>query len=462
MKLSSFKPIIIKNNISNIKFILKFSYNFLFRIILKSQNKIVEINLFNYLKYFLNKYNNINLVFFKDSYEFINNKFNNIHISKIKNFYPIILESKNYKLLGFNFYHWNISYLKKINNIFLINKGNSYNILHKYILSYENNLHFYNTKYSSFSPKQKNIYLILYNFNKKYKNLIIKNNNLNFTNIIKNSLLDNIKYINKTKDIISGLQHIETIFESKYTKYNSIIITKGYLIDKILCNNYDILNNIFITKILIFNNFKKYIINFENFITKNLLLVDISSIIKGGDLIQFNIYSPQLILDYKFLNLQSQFNLFIATKISFIFIQFLIVESLYKQYLSNNINVPIIHFEWIIKKMTSCVKIDYTGESSFNISDIISFNLIHLINLAYTQQGYKEILYKPLVLGVSKSILAYSGFLTAASFQETIKILLKSSLENQIDWLVDLKTKVILSDLINTGAGWYRFFNSFK
>nr|QEM01905.1 plastid-encoded DNA-directed RNA polymerase beta''B [Nephromyces sp. ex Molgula occidentalis] len=452
---------IIKNKIFNINFFLKFllKYNYILFI-----NNNINKNIYNYFKFILK--NNINkkfLSFQKEPYEFINkqSKFTFIQLLKYKK-YNLIIDNKNYKILSFKKYNLNDYIIHKINNLFIINKGFSYNILHKYILEISKNFLKSNKLKASLSPKKKELILNFNKFLKKYKFLNnLYNINYIYINTLLKNLYSNILYSKKGNDITSGLQYIETIFESKNNKYNSLIIKKGYLINKIFYNNYDLLNQIYINKIIIFNNYYNY--NFEFNISNNIksLLIDYSSIIKGGDLVQYINYSPHLILINKFLSLNTKLNQYISTKISFNFIQILNVESIYKQYIYNNINIPLIHFELITKKMTSWVKINFNGDTNLKLNDIISFNIIHLINIALYKNNYKTAFYYPLILGISKSILASSGFLTAASFQEIIRVLIKSALENQIEWLINLKTKVILSDLITTGTGWYRFFNKF-
>ncbi|KAF8819416.1 putative Rna polymerase C1 [Cardiosporidium cionae] len=128
-------------------------------------------------------------------------------------------------------------------------------------------------------------------------------------------------------------------------------------------------------------------------------------------------------------------------------------ESLCKQYINNGIRLPTIHFELIAKKMTSCVKLTSIGDTAFKYNDILPFNLIHTVNMALAYHGYTISYYKPHLLGISRSVLAYSGFLSASSFQETIKTLINSALESKVDWITDLKTRIMFADLITSGSG---------
>ncbi|KFG27580.1 putative DNA-directed RNA polymerase subunit beta, partial (apicoplast) [Toxoplasma gondii GAB2-2007-GAL-DOM2] len=71
--------------------------------------------------------------------------------------------------------------------------------------------------------------------------------------------------------------------------------------------------------------------------------------------------------------------------------------------------------------------------------NIISFNFVTTLNYVYSFFGYKQIIYKPIILGISKSILASSGFLATISFQETFRSLIKFTFKNTVNWLTDLK-----------------------
>ena len=151
-----------------------------------------------------------------------------------------------------------------------------------------------------------------------------------------------------------------------------------------------------------------------------------------------------------------------ATNLSQIFIFNLIVESLLKQYFKNGIVMPSIQFELIARKMTSFVKVNYIGDSAISENDIFDFNKLKILNYSLRLLGYEELLYYPVVLGITKSVLAGSGLLASISFQEIIKYLIKLSMEDSTEWLTDLKSKIITTDLIGTGSGWHRHFSKIK
>ena len=68
----------------------------------------------------------------------------------------------------------------------------------------------------------------------------------------------------------------------------------------------------------------------------------------------------------------------------------------------------------------------------------------------------------PLLLGITKSALNNPSFISAASFQETTRVLTKAAIEGQIDWLRGLKENIILGNLIPSGTGSQNYYNCFK
>nr|QEM01702.1 plastid-encoded DNA-directed RNA polymerase beta''B [Nephromyces sp. ex Molgula occidentalis] len=340
----------------------------------------------------------------------------------------------------------------------LIEKTSLHIGIHKDIIT--KNQYLFHSLTASSSPKYKQLLVQLHNLNsQKLTYSSCPSIVLPKTTSLLKELFSPLTGVKQAIDITYGLQHIETIFEAWRPKCNSFIITQGFLIDKISTQLYEDKSNLFVQKLLIFTQTNQSKLDFQYSSHIKSLLINKTSILSGGSLIQFINYSPHLILQYKYDNTLSYGTQFFASKSCFIFIQHLLLESLVKQYFIHGIIIPIIHFELIIKKMTACVKIIALGDTAFKYNDILPFNLIHMVNMALLYHGYTLSSYKPHLLGISKSILASSGFLTASSFQETLKTLIHSALETKVDWITDLKTRIMFADLITSGSGWYRFFN---
>nr|QEM01726.1 plastid-encoded DNA-directed RNA polymerase beta''B [Nephromyces sp. ex Molgula occidentalis] len=432
----------------------------------KSKTKALSFNTYKhtYTKIYNKFYNPLKDLIFNrfDNYEIINltpqSKSFIVHNLTNTN---CITDIKNYKLLTIpklNSFKYKLTSFSKLELPMLLVNNESHTLLHKYILPFNKYSLTNNNLSASTSPKQKQLlfhlkYYLQTPFLNLPKKFLFPPQNQLFK-----LLFNTLKSPTKATDIIYGLQNIETIFESKNLYDSSIIFPTGYILETI---NYS--NSVTTTSSL---RFKIFMLPQTVTLTtsKSILLTSglkkETSIIKGGDLFQSIQYSPQKILEFKFLALKTLFSQYTSSKISLIYIQHIIIESLFQQYKNNNIIIPQIHFELIAKRMTSYIKIISSGNTNFKVNDILPLNLINLINLANIYHGYNKSIYTPMVLGISKTILIYSGFLSASSFQETIKILIQSALETKLDWLMDWKSTLMFSDLINVGSGWYRFFNN--
>ena len=123
-------------------------------------------------------------------------------------------------------------------------------------------------------------------------------------------------------------------------------------------------------------------------------------------------------------------------------------------YSSNGIDVNEKHIEVVIRQMCSKVQILDTGESEFTIGDMISMPIIVNKNKELAAAGKSIIIFKRLVTGISKASLSTDSFLSAASFQETARVLVEAVLSGRKDSLSGLKENVILGQLIPAGTGY--------
>ena len=112
--------------------------------------------------------------------------------------------------------------------------------------------------------------------------------------------------------------------------------------------------------------------------------------------------------------------------------------------------------------MTTKVLITYEGNTSLLRREVIDLYHIQCINKILNNQKKKLACYVPLLLGVTKAALNNPSFISAASFQETTRVLTKSAIEGRIDWLRGLKENIIIGNLIPSGTGSRNYRNCFK
>jgi DNA-directed RNA polymerase subunit beta' len=112
------------------------------------------------------------------------------------------------------------------------------------------------------------------------------------------------------------------------------------------------------------------------------------------------------------------------------------------------------HIEIIIAQMLRKVKVEDVGDTSFLPGQIIDKFKFKEENKIIKEKGGKPATAKPLLLGITKASLQSESFISAASFQETTKVLTRAALEGKTDGLVGLKENVILGHLVPAGTGY--------
>ena len=123
-------------------------------------------------------------------------------------------------------------------------------------------------------------------------------------------------------------------------------------------------------------------------------------------------------------------------------------------YRSQGVNIHDKHFEVIIRKMLSMVLIAETGDTEFLPGDLVDRLLVERANRRIVKQGGKPARARQVLLGLTKVSLNTESFLSAASFQHTIKILSNAAVESKEDPLYGLKENVIIGKLIPAGTGY--------
>ena len=147
---------------------------------------------------------------------------------------------------------------------------------------------------------------------------------------------------------------------------------------------------------------------------------------------------------------------------SFKKVQAFILNSVQSVYQSQGVTINDKHLEVIIKQMTTKVLITYEGKTPLLRREVIDLYHIQYINQIVQMQGKQSACYIPLLLGITKAALNNPSFISAASFQETTRVLTKAAIEGRIDWLRGLKENIIIGHLIPAGTGSQTYRNCFK
>ncbi|HLF26976.1 MAG TPA: DNA-directed RNA polymerase subunit beta' [Anaerolineae bacterium] len=136
--------------------------------------------------------------------------------------------------------------------------------------------------------------------------------------------------------------------------------------------------------------------------------------------------------------------------------QLYILSDIQQVYRSQGQNINDKHFEVIIRKMLSRVQIVSSGDSELLPGELVDRLQLQDINEVLTSNGKRPATAVPVLLGVTKAALTTDSFLSASSFQHTIKVLAGAAIEGKTDDLFGLKENVIIGKLIPAGTGFKR------
>ncbi|MFV0274963.1 MAG: DNA-directed RNA polymerase subunit beta' [Bacilli bacterium] len=228
-------------------------------------------------------------------------------------------------------------------------------------------------------------------------------------------------------DITQGLPRIEELFEARNPKVKATLaIVDGKV------SNIEESNGKY--KISVENEAETFE-HVTNYNTK--LKVKVGTEVTAGDVLTEGVISPKELLAVTDT----------ATT------QLYILNEVQKVYSSQSVDISPVHIEIIIRRMINKVKISEAGDSNLFIGATVSTRQFNEINRDLMLQGKMPAVGKPTLLGITKASLETDSFLSAASFQETTKVLTDAAIKSKVDKLKGLKENVILGKLIPAGTG---------
>jgi DNA-directed RNA polymerase subunit beta' len=130
-----------------------------------------------------------------------------------------------------------------------------------------------------------------------------------------------------------------------------------------------------------------------------------------------------------------------------------LVDEVQEVYRLQGVRINDKHIEVIVRQMMRRVKILEVGDTDFIVEEQIDRMAFEQTNLAMIAAGGKPATAEPLILGITKASLSTDSFISAASFQETTKVLTDASISGAVDYLRGLKENVIMGRLIPAGTG---------
>jgi DNA-directed RNA polymerase subunit beta' len=134
-----------------------------------------------------------------------------------------------------------------------------------------------------------------------------------------------------------------------------------------------------------------------------------------------------------------------------------LVKEVQEVYKSQGVDIHDKHIELIVRQMLKKVRVDQKGDTGFLPGQFVDRHEVKRINAETESQGGETAVFEEIILGITKASLATDSFLSAASFQETTKVLTDAALEGKIDRLAGLKENVIIGKLIPAATGLKRY-----
>ena len=140
-------------------------------------------------------------------------------------------------------------------------------------------------------------------------------------------------------------------------------------------------------------------------------------------------------------------------------VQTYLLQEVQKVYRLQGVDINDKHIEVIIRQMLRKVKVEDSGDTALLPGGLIDIFRFEEENQRVEAEGGEPAIGKRVLLGITKASLATESFLSAASFQETTRVLTEAAIKGKTDPLVGLKENVIIGKLIPAGTGMSRYRN---
>ena len=258
----------------------------------------------------------------------------------------------------------------------------------------------------------------------------------------------------KTGDIVQGLPRIEELLEARRPRDSAILCKKPGIID-IKQEEDD--ESITVTVIEGDDSISEYPI----LLGRNVMVMN-GQEVTAGEFLTDGPVNPHELLDCYFTDLRDRKPLLEAAQESIAKLQHRMVNEVQNVYKSQGVAIDDKHIEVIVRQMTSKVRIEDAGDTTLLPGELIELRQVEDTNQAISITGSAPAEFTPVLLGITKASLNTDSFISAASFQETTRVLTEAAIEGKSDWLRGLKENVIIGRLIPAGTGFSGFVEELK
>ena len=253
----------------------------------------------------------------------------------------------------------------------------------------------------------------------------------------------------KTGDIVQGLPRIEELLEARRPRDSAILCRKAGTVQIKQGDDDDTLT---VSVIEADDAISDYPI-----LLGRTVMVSDGQQVRAGELLTDGPINPHELLECIFEDLRSRKPTMDAAQEAISRLQFRMVQEVQNVYKSQGVSIDDKHIEVIVRQMTSKVRIEDAGDTTLLPGELIELRQVEQVNSAMAITGGAPAEFTPVLLGITKASLNTDSFISAASFQETTRVLTEAAIEGKSDWLRGLKENVIIGRLIPAGTGFGGF-----
>ena len=258
----------------------------------------------------------------------------------------------------------------------------------------------------------------------------------------------------KTGDIVQGLPRIEELLEARRPRDSAVLCKKSGIVQIKEGNDDESVSLSIIEKDDVINEY-------QLLVGQNIMVSD-GQEVKGGEILTDGPINPHELLDCFFNDLKDQTPLLDAARQSISKLQRSMVNEVQNVYKSQGVAIDDKHIEVIVRQMTSKVRVEDAGDTTLLPGELIDLRQVEDTNQAMSITGGAPAEFTPVLLGITKASLNTDSFISAASFQETTRVLTEAAIEGKSDWLRGLKENVIIGRLIPAGTGFSGFVEELR
>jgi DNA-directed RNA polymerase subunit beta' len=253
----------------------------------------------------------------------------------------------------------------------------------------------------------------------------------------------------KTGDIVQGLPRIEELLEARRPRESAVLCKKPGTVE---IKQGDDDESLTVTVIEADDAIGEYPI----LLGRNVMVSD-GQQVTAGELLTDGPINPHELLECFFEDLRSRKPLMDAAQEAIANLQHRLVTEVQNVYKSQGVSIDDKHIEVIVRQMTSKVRVEDAGDTTLLPGELIELRQVEDTNQAMAITGGAPAEFTPVLLGITKASLNTDSFISAASFQETTRVLTEAAIEGKSDWLRGLKENVIIGRLIPAGTGFSGF-----